>query len=206
MWNKNLINNKDFLIEAGQIINPECFPRPDELVCIQVPKVFDQVALRDCVTRTVTLTHGPGVDNPVYSFLKADGFDISGVSIISEDDSPVRQGFKRLKTDVSVKYTLHYSDGVNPLHMDDEAVFRLGINEIYCPECTVLKTDGMDGMMLKVDAMAEAFGEKLSPETGLMSLEIGVFFVVKCVSVVRLLVPSYGYCPLPPEQERVIPL
>jgi len=30
-------------IEAGQILNPECFPPPTELVCVQVPKVFDQV-------------------------------------------------------------------------------------------------------------------------------------------------------------------
>jgi hypothetical protein len=29
--------------------------------------------------------------------------------------------------------------------------------------------------------------------------------VIKCGCVVQLLVPSYGYCPLPPEQQSVIP-
>ena len=51
-------------IEAGQILNPSCFPPPNELVCIQVPKVFDQVALRDCITRTVVLKKGGDICHP----------------------------------------------------------------------------------------------------------------------------------------------
>ena len=78
---------EDFIkIEAGQILNPDNFPVPNELVCIQVPKVFDQVSLRDCVTRTVTLVPGSGVINPIFAFEGADNFDIVEVKVISKQD------------------------------------------------------------------------------------------------------------------------
>ena len=34
-------------IEARQISRPDNFPLSNEWICIRVPKVFDQVALRD---------------------------------------------------------------------------------------------------------------------------------------------------------------
>jgi len=54
--------------------------------------------------------------------------------------------------------------------------------------------------MIKVEALAEAFNDVINPNTGVLSLDIGVFFIVKCECVVQLLIPSYGYCPVPPEQ------
>jgi hypothetical protein len=197
-------------IEAGQIWNPDSFPPPNELVCVQVPKVFDQVALRDCVTRTVTLMPGSGVCNPVFSFEGVDGFDICEVRIVSKTDSTSKPGFKRLKLCVKIKYTIHYSDGVNSRTKTDEASFYLTINEIYCPNCLAQigviryphdhKTADEDELMIKVEALAEAFNDALNPSTGLLSVDIGVFFVVKCECVVQLLIPAYGYCPVPPEQ------
>jgi len=48
--------------------------------------------------------------------------------------------------------------------------------------------------MIKVEALAEAFNDVINPNTGVLSLDIGVFFIVKCECVVQLLIPSYGYC------------
>jgi hypothetical protein len=197
-------------IEAGQIWNPDSFPPPNELVCVQVSKVFDQVALRDCVTRSITLTAGDGVDDPVFSYEGVDGFEISDVRVVSKTDSPSKPGYKRLKLNVKIKYTVHYSDGENESTKDDEASFYLTINEIYCPSCLAQigvihypqdqqAADGNEAM-LKVDALAEAFNDALDTATGLLSLDIGAFFVVRCECVVQLLIPSYGYCPMPPEQ------
>ncbi len=200
-------------IEAGQIMNPDSFPPPNELVCIQVPKVFDQVALRDCVTRTITLIPGSGVINPIYSFEGATDFDIVEVRIVSRSDSLTKPGFKRLKLFVKIRYTINYSDGVNNLTQSDEAAFNLTINDIYCPNCLTQigvirypedpNTIDEDGLLLKVEALTEAFNDTLNATTGLLSLDIGVFFVIKCECIVQLLVPSYGYCPVPPEQQNV---
>lgn len=199
-------------IEAGQILNPDHFPPPNELVCVQVPKVFDQVSLRDCVSRTVTLIPGSGVINPMFSFEGATDFDIIEVKIISRTDSLTKAGFKKLKLFVKIRYTINYTDGVNQLTQTDEAAFNLTINEIYCPSCLAqigvirypedLTTIDEDGLILKIEALAEAFNDAVNSTTGVLTLDIGVFFIVKCECIVQLLIPSYGYCPVPPEQQN----
>lgn len=198
-------------IEAGQILNPHCFPPANELVCVQVMKVFDQVSLRDCVTRTITLIPGSGTINPVFAFEGADNFDIIDVKVISKTDSLTKPGFKKLKLFVKIRYTIHYTDGVNQLTLTDDAGFNLTINEIYCPSCTAeigvihYPTDNRgtidaDGLFIKIEALAESFNDTVNPATGMLMLDIGVFFIVKCECFVQLLIPAYGYCPVPPEQ------
>ncbi|MCX7842422.1 MAG: hypothetical protein N2489_05035 [Clostridia bacterium] len=215
-------------IEAGQILNPDCFPPPNELVCIQVPKVFDQVALRDCVTRCIPLGLKPREDEderhhhhhdvcvcPPYSFEGATDFDIVEVKVISKTDSLTKPGFKKLKLFIRIRYTIHYSDGQSQFCKDDEATFNLTVNEIYCPNCIAqvgvvkspdefwspkkAKTADLDGTFIKVEALAEAFNDAIN-HRGILTLDIGVFFIVKCECVVQLLIPAYGYCPVPPEQ------
>ena len=202
-------------IEAGQILNPDCFPQPNELVCIQVPKVFDQVALRDCVTRTVILKKGSDHCHPIFAYEGATDFDIVEVKVISKTDSLSRPGYKKLKLFVKIRYTIHYSYGGEQFEQCDEATFNLTINEIYCPSCVAQvgvikshdnfwenkgKTVDPDGTLIKVEALAEAFNDAVNPATGLLTLDIGVFFIVKCECIVQLLIPAYGYCPVPPEQ------
>ncbi len=206
---------EDVKIEAGQIQHPECFPLPNELVCIQVPKVFDQVAIRDCVSRTVTLLPGSGIVNPVFTFEQIDNFDILEMKVISKTDSVAKPGFKKLKLFVKVGYTIHYSDGVNELTQNDEAGFNLTINEIYCPGCFAQigvifypdecgKTGDVDKTIIKVEAICEAFNDMINPTTGVLTFDIGCFFVVKCECIVQLLIPAFGYCPVPPEQPNCI--
>jgi len=198
-------------IEAGQILNPEYFPPPNELVCIQVPKVFDQVAARDCITRTVTLIPGSGLINPTFTFEGANDFDIVDVKVIAKSDSLTRPGFKKLRLVVRIRYNIFYSDGVNQLTQPDEAAFNLTINDIYCPNCLTQigvirypKEDSQfideDGLIIKVEALTETFNDIINATTGQLSLDVGVFFIVKCECVVQLLIPAFGYCPIPPEQ------
>ncbi|OGO81294.1 MAG: hypothetical protein A2Y21_05790 [Clostridiales bacterium GWC2_40_7] len=206
---------EDFVkIEAGQIVNPENFPVPNELVCIQVPKVFDQVALRDCVTRTVTLVPGSGVINPIFAFEGADNFDIVEVKVISKQDSLTKPGFKKLKLFVRLTYTIHYTDGINNLSITDSVGFNLTVNEIYCPNCLAqigvirypedssLGLIDADGLLIKVEALAEVFNDAVNPTTGVLTLDLGIFFIIKCECIVQLLIPAYGYCPVPPEQNN----
>lgn len=196
-------------IEAGQIMNPECFPPPNELVCIQVPKVFDQVAVRGCELKEVDLSAG-GATSPVFTLQSIGDFDIVDITVLSKTDSMMRPGFKRLKLSVKVKVTIRYSNGVANLTQDDFVTFNLTVNEIYCPSCnaqigvihypkdTVNTTE--DGLMIKVEALIEAFNEALNSTNGRMTYNLGAFFVVKCECTVQLLMPAYGYCPVPPEQ------
>ncbi len=210
-----MAKGEDFVkIEAGQILNPDNYPVPNELVCIQVPKVFDQVALRDCITRTVTLIPGSGVINPMFAFEGADNFDIVEVKVVSKQDTLTKPGFKKLKLFVRLTYTIHYTDGVNQLSVTDSAGFNLTINEIYCPNClaqigvirypaeNALGLIDADGLLVKVEALAETFNDAVNPTTGVLTLDLGVFFIIKCECIVQLLIPAYGYCPVPPEQNN----
>lgn len=206
-------------IEAGQILDPDCFPQPNELVCIQVPKVFDQVSVRDCLTRCIPLKHhqdGCGCP-PNVSFEGADNFDIAEVKVLSKTDSMARPGFKKLRLVVKVKYDIHLSIGDEHVTKEDEATFNLTVNEIYCPSCVAQvgiarspdnfwdnhsKTLDVDGTLIKVEALIEVFNDAINHH-GVLSFDVGAFFIVKCECVVQLLIPAYGYCPVPPEQGNV---
>ena len=184
---------------------------------MQVPKVFDQVALRDCVTRTICLKkRSEQCCHPAFAFEGATDFDIVEVKVISKTDSLSRPGCKKLKIFVRVRYTVHYSDGAGQHSQCDEAAFNLTVNEIYCPSCIAQvgiikstadcsegghgKTLDCDGTLIKVEALVEAFNDVVNPNTGILTLDIGAFFVVKCECIVQLLIPAYGYCPVPSEQ------
>lgn len=206
-------------IEAGQILNPDNFPTPNELVCIQVPKVFDQVALRDCETSYVELLTS-GAPLPTVAFEAAENFDIKEIKVISRADALTKPGFKKLRLAVVVGYDVVFSvNGVTRPSIPTTATFNLVVNEIYCPSCTtqigVIRypestyTKDKDGTFIKVEAIAEAFNDRITVTgdgcsyTFTLALDIGAFFVVKCECEVQLLIPAYGYCPVPPEQQNV---
>jgi hypothetical protein len=212
------MGNRDehnIIMEAGQILKPDNFPLPTELVCIQVPKVFDQAALRDCVTKVTTLIPGPGVIYPVFVFEGVTDFDIVEVKLLSKSDSMHKPGFKKLKLFVKLRYKILYSDGTNSLSLIDEAGFNITVNDIYCPNClsqigviqypseqsTALLDE--DGLLIKVETLADVFNDAICVVNGALALDIGVFFIIKCECFVQLLIPSYGYCPIPPEQPNI---
>lgn len=215
-------------IEAGQILDPDRFPPPNELVCIQVPKVFDQVAIRGC--ETLTGIPLPGLANHIntnFSFEGAENFEISGITVISKSDSMSRPGFKKLKLAVRICFDIKYSfvtdqgtvhEKLNQGTVSTCATFNLVVNQIYCPDCitqiglvrfpedpdTVIDKDGT---FIKAEALVEAFHDDiLSKDTSAtgttLDLDVGAFFVIKCECEVQLLMPAYGYCPVPPEQQN----
>lgn len=218
-----------FKIEAGQILDPDCFPPPNELVCIQVPKVFDQVSVRECVTKCIALKKYDNDDKDRHhhehdhdecgcnqtriAFEGAKDFDIREIRIISKKESGSRPGYKKLKLAVKLAFVVVIADGDKTIEIPDEAVFNLIINEIYCPSCIAEvgvvqtpegfwdkpKTKDEDGTFIKVEALAEAFNGSVNHHN-ILSFDIGVFFIVKCECIVQLLIPAYGYCPVPPEQ------
>lgn len=208
-------------IEAGQILHPESFPLPNELVCIQVPKVFDQVAVRDCTTRTITLFSTTCQPLPTITFEGASDFKITDVRVISRTDSMTKAGYQKIKLAVRVAYKISYSDGTTVTTVPDSTSFIVTVNEIYCPSCLAqvaitgfpnnsTATTNESGSFIKVEALLEAFNDAVTVSssngvnyTYTLTLDIGAFFIVKCECVVQLLIPAYGYCPVPPEQQNL---
>lgn len=204
-------------IEAGQILYSVSFPAPNELVCIQVPKVFDQVALRECITRNVVLSPSLGICRPTFSFEGIKNFDIKEVKVISKTDSQAKPGINNLKLIVKVSYDIIFTDGISKLKQPDEAFFNLTVNGIYCPNClaqtalsryakdnlgTSVNKNAKNDVDIKVEGLFESLGETICPCTGALIFDIGAFFVIKCECTVQLLMPAYGYCPIPVEQSN----
>jgi len=206
-------------IEAGQILNSDNFPVPNELVCIQVPKIFDQVALRECIKRNVVLSPDLVICRPEFNFEGINNFDIIEVKVVSKKDSLTKQGYKKLNLLVKISYDIMFTDGIHQLTQHDEALFNLTINEIYCPNClaqsgfskhpkdnlsNLLNNCAKNDFDIKVEALFETFGDIICPRTGALIFDIGAFFIIKCECTVQLLLPAYGYCPVPMEQSNPI--
>ncbi len=223
----------DVKIEAGQIINPGHFPPPNELVCIQVPKVFDQVSIRDCETLVNFPLAEAATESANATFLRAFDFDIKDIAIVSQSDSMRAPGFKKLVLRVTVCFKVEYSyfDGCKIKNVivpncsqpvPPCVTFDLTINEIYCPNCNTQigvvrypsekssKLVDKDGTMIKAEAILEAFNPIViqakscpgSSPTAVLTIDVGAFFIIKCECEVQLLMPAYGYCPIPPEQQN----
>jgi hypothetical protein len=158
-----------------------------------------------------------GICHPEFSFEGTSNIDITKVKVLSITDSLTKPGFKRIKLMVKIGYDINYSDGIQTLKQTDEAIFHLTIDEIYCPGCLAgsgaaiypnnkhrafVGTVGTDGLFIKVEALAETFGDTICPCTGALIMDIGAFFIIKCESIIQLLVPSYRYCPLPREHSN----
>ncbi len=206
--------------EPGQIQNPENFPTPRELVCIQVPKVFDQAALRDCQTITALLLTIVGT--PTVTFECVKNFDITNVKVVSRRECmATTPGYKNLKLSVTLEFDIFFAiNGVTaPTPIHSSATYNLAVNNIYCPNCCTqiglvrypegTTTVDLDGILIKVEALAEAFNDHITiagdgtTYTYTLTLDIGVFFLVKCECEVQLLIPAYDYCPIPPEQSNI---
>lgn len=206
-------------IEAGQIINPENFPVPNELVCIQTAKVFDQVAVRDCITTSPFALTETNPQSANINFEGVTEFDITGITVLQKTDSMTRQNFKKLRLSINTRAIVNYSyTQAGCVKKGCEVIcpsFNVVVNEIYCPDCITQigvvhyphpsNFADVDGSFIKVEAIFDAFYPVVTaPAPGCndykMTLEIGAFFVIKCECIVQLLIPAYGYCPVPPEQ------
>lgn len=189
---------------------PEGCPPFDRIECIVVDKVYDSCFQIEEKTRETTITTGIGNEWPTGTFTVGTPVACSltaGAEITCVEVSriPVGDGFFTITVAVSVPVTL-----TNP-NAADETVDRIftftktatlccpeGV-EVDCSESTLLQCNCV---ITQVDALSVV-----------VTCDIQVCLVIKCILTVQLLVPSYGFCvpapcttlpgvcpPLPPSQ------
>ncbi|MDQ2087943.1 hypothetical protein RBH29_16055 [Herbivorax sp. ANBcel31] len=175
-----------------------------ELVCINVTKILDQVALRSCVKRDVVLSPGKEVCDPIFNLDQIKDYYTEEFKVKSVKNSITRPEHKKLNLYIKITYTIYYSDGFNHLVQQDSSDFNLVVEDIYCPNHISSKQSLNDIMEyeIKANAISTAFGEVLCPSTGALMFDIGVFFIIKCQYQTDVLVPTLGYCPIPSEQKN----
>ena len=168
-----------------------------EKVCIQAEKIFDA-----CIKQTqlenyaLTLTD-LSPENPTYPLTFVSARSVSAEATVTNLNVE-RQADKacaRVQATVSVPVEVLYTDAAG---VEGSATATVSINQdvlLYVP-CPSI-------MPFTVKAVASAVAPEgvFNPETQGFTVSLCITVILKIAMPVELLVPSYGYCVIPPCQE-----
>lgn len=177
----------------GNPLNGMC-----EKVCIQAQKIFDAcIKQMQLENYTLTVTDFTPA-NPTYPLTFISARSTSGGAIISNvsvDRLADKQGCARVQATVNIPVEVVYTDANGA---EGVATGTVSVNEdvlLFVPAPSI--------MPFKVVAEASAVAAE-----GTFNQEGATFNVSACVTVilkiaidVELLIPSYGYCAIPPAQD-----
>lgn len=176
--------------QTNNVLNGLC-----ERICIQVNKVFDacmsQTQIEDYV---LTLTNfNPANPAPPLTFVSGSSMGanatVSNLIITRFDDRP---NFARVQADVNIPVVVTYTDAND---VPGTATGTITIHQdvvLYVPQPSLTPIEVV------------AFGSAVistatfDPTTGGFIISACVTTILKIVAKVDVLVPSYGYCPIPP--------
>ena len=170
----------------------------NEKVCIQAQRVFDACIKQSQSDGIVLNITDPVPANPTYplTFISARSTTSAGVvTAFQVDRLPDRAGCARVQATVDIPVEAVYTDANG---VEGKATSTVTVSEdviLFVPQPSV--------MPYEVQSVVSA----VSPE-GTFNASDNTFTVDLCITVilkiiisVDLLVPSYGYCLIPPAQE-----
>ncbi len=168
-----------------------------EKVCIQVKKVFDACVKQETLTGTIlslTSTVPAEVVTP-FTYLSARNTTTSGqinnLVIMPISDKP---GCSRVQCTVTIPMEVLFTDSTG--------ITASGTSSIVIDKDVLLHVPKASVMPYDIEAVVSAVstvGTYVSDAT--FSVTVCVTVILKVVSEVELLIPSYGYCFIPPCQE-----
>ncbi len=166
-----------------------------ERICIQTTKVFDACMLQAQIEDyALTLTNfNPADPATPLTFVSGNSTTgpatVTGLTITRFDDRP---NFARVQATINIPVVVTYTDANN---VAGTATGTIAVNQdviMYVPQPSLTPIDVI------------AFGSAVisqgtyNPTTGGFTISACVTAILKVVAVVDVLVPSYGYCPIPP--------
>ncbi|HCL4439454.1 TPA: hypothetical protein N2D87_003295 [Clostridium botulinum] len=230
------INSKDFIPRPGFVNKQGCLPDPVEITCIQVPKVFDQCLIKECLKPTddceQLCKQIPNVTEPAQVRCVGCCKDLK-VKVNSVTKCPVsngKPGHKKITINFTVTFDVDVEvkkNGVKHTETLKYSVNRtITAPNLYCPdaiaktiigkECT--SAEEVDQQFIKLEVVGECLStditkvdcdkdccsctctcEEDEDKKVFLCITLGLFIIVKCEIVVQLMVPAYGYCPVPEE-------
>jgi hypothetical protein len=206
------INFKKFVPRPGIVNKQGRLPDPAELVCIEVPKVFDQCLIKRCLvycdgpdtnTTDCELRSDPLVNPKRY--ISSRDFNIT---LLYVDKIPVKDkpGFKKIVLKYMISF---YADYIDCDGMTKSELYEINrtdvIGKFYCPDSIAeisasYQTEDLDYDIIKLEMVAESLhGEIIRDDNcnEFLDITLGYYIVVKCELIVQLLIPAYDYCPVP---------
>lgn len=168
-----------------------------EKVCIQVNRVFDA-----CLNQSSLENYSVTLDdltppNPTEPLTFVSGFSTTSEGVIrNESITPIpdKPGFSRVQATVDIPVEIIYTDAT------DTEGKGSGIVTVACDVVMCVPTTSIVPTKLKATVnMVAPSGTWVSDST--FTITACVTILLKVEAEVDLLVPSYGYCCIPPCQE-----
>ena len=173
---------------SGNPMNGLC-----EKVCIQTVKIFDACMMQTSIDSTVALTNlSPATPTLPLTFVSGRSTSSTG-TITSLTITPIadRPGLSRVTTTVSIPIQIAYTDA-NGVQGTGTSSVSISLDVVMCvPTGSVI----MPNVAATVN-MASPRGAYVSDYT--FSITCCVTVILSVQAPVNLLVPSYGYCKIPP--------
>ncbi len=175
----------------GNPLNGMC-----EKVCIQAQKIFD-ACIKQVQIENYNLTV-ESEDSSTYplTFVSArstsEGATLTNVSV---DRLVDKQGCARVQATVNIPVEIIYTESNGTEHVAQSTV---SVNEdvlLYVPAPSIMP------FKVVAEASAVAAEGSFAADTAELTMNACVSVILKIAIDVELLVPSYGYCAIPPAQD-----
>lgn len=186
-------------------VRPERMPGPlngnpvsglCEKVCIQVPKVFDACIKQETLTgQTITLTDvTPASVQTPYTFISARSTTSKG-EITDLVLTPLGEtGATRIQANINIP--------VSVLFTDVNHTTATGTSTLTVARDLVLNIPQAAVIPYRIEAVVNAVSTVGTwTQDNTFNLTFCVTVIIKVVTDVELLVPTYGYCYIPPCQD-----
>ncbi|MTI96379.1 MAG: hypothetical protein FH749_13040 [Firmicutes bacterium] len=174
-------------------------PAPTEVACIYVKKIYDACSQRECVEfffDDLELPQVPLEELEVECTIVPGSESFSDWSIEPIDGGPL--GLVRVTVCATVEIIIRDSNNPNVYTTNYEEVCFFKEVVLYAPDPV--------NMQVLVESIFEALAcsSQVNDESLFtVTATIGAFIIVKTGLEVQLLVPAYGFCPVPPECEEL---
>lgn len=175
------------------------FPPPTEIVCIWVKKIYDACSQKECdeffFDDLNIPTDVPLQNLEVTCHVKPNSETFRDWSITPLDGGPLGL----VKVTVCAELELRVYDVNNPSN------FAITQEEVCFIKEVILYAPDPVKMQVLVESIFEclaATGEIVNGNFVVTAI-VGAFIIVKTGLKVQLLVPAYGFCPVPPECEEL---
>ncbi len=168
-----------------------------EKVCVEVKKVFDACMQQSQLTDIALTITNPIPANPTYplTFISAKSTTSQGViSNLLIDPLAERPNCARVRADVTIPVSVAYTDA--------NGVEGVATSSITITKDVILNIPSASIMPYSVEALVSLVSTQGSyTAEGVFTIDACVSLILKIVVEVELLIPSYGYCALPPCQD-----
>ena len=168
-----------------------------EKVCIQATKVFDACMQQSQLTNVQINITNLTPANPTYplTFVSAKSTTSEGViSNLMIDPLPERPNCARVKTDIIIPVSVAYTDA--------NGVEGAAVSSITVSKDVILNIPSASIMPYRVVAVVSLVSTQGTyTNENQFVIDACVSIILKIVMDVELLIPSYGYTPIPPCQE-----